>query len=122
MRAHEFLTEAKGKIHKHHSSVQRGVSKGRDPGGYYPSYHQYRTGLAVAMADGSGDKLEMDEESWMGPHWTQHPYTELEHKMLQQVRKTIPTEHHEVQPWSKSTEPEDTHKQSTVVGFKGYPK
>jgi hypothetical protein len=120
MRASEFLSEAKGKIHNHHASVQRGVSKGRDPGGYYPTYHQYRTGLAVAMADGSDKKIDMDEESWMGPHWTQHPYTELEQKMLKQVRKTIPTEHHEIQPWSKSSEPDDTHRISPVTGFKGY--
>jgi hypothetical protein len=115
MRAKDFIVERTGKHHPHHDAVHQGVSKDRDPGGYYPSYHQLRTGLALAMADGSKDKIDIDHESWMGPYWTQHPYTEVEHNMYKQARKAIPTEHHQVLPWAKSAEPDDTHKVSPVA-------
>jgi hypothetical protein len=115
MRAREFLSERTGKHDKNHASVHAGVSKDRDPGGFYPSYHQLRTGIALAMADGSNNKLNVDHESWMGPYWTQHPYTEEEYNMFKQVRKAVPTEHHQVLPYEKSAEPDDTHKVSPVA-------
>jgi hypothetical protein len=118
MRAQEFITERTGKSHKDHDSVHQGYSKVRDPGGYYPSYHQMRTGMVVGAMDGSNKKIDADHESWMGPYWTQHPYTEIEHKMFQQARKTIPTEHHQVQKWSKSQEPDGGNKVSTVANRK----
>ena len=118
MRAKEFLSERTGSTHPHHDAVQQGISRDRDPGGYYPTYHQYRTGMALAMSDGSNKPLDVDHESWMGPFWTQHPYTEVEDKMLKQVRKVIPTQHQEVAPWRKSTEPTDTHKVSPVAKSK----
>jgi hypothetical protein len=115
MRAKEFITEHTGKAHPEHDSVHQGYSKVRDPGGYYPSYHQMRTGIVLGMMDGSSDKIKAPHESWMGPYWTQHPYTETEHNMFAQARKTIPTEHHQVQKWSKSVEPETTYKVSPVA-------
>jgi len=115
MRAKEFITEHTGKAHPHHDSVQQGYAIERDPGGYYPTYHQYRTGMVVGMMDGSDKKIDVPHESWMGPYWTTHPFTELEHKMLKQARKTIPTEHHQINPWSKSTEPEGGNKISAVA-------
>jgi hypothetical protein len=118
MRAKEFLSERTGKHDNNHASVHTGVSKGRDPGGFYPSYHQLRTGIALAMADGTNNKLNVDHESWMGPFWTQHPYTEEEHNMFKQVRKAVPTEHHQVLPYEKSAEPDDTHKVSPVAKHK----
>jgi hypothetical protein len=115
MRAKEFIKEGIGKHHEHHAAVHQGIAKVRDPGGWYPSYHQMRTGMALASADGSKEPIKIDSESWMGKFWTQHPYTEEEHNMYQQVRKVIPTEYHQVLPWSKSVEPEDTHKISPVA-------
>jgi hypothetical protein len=118
MRAKEFITEHTGTPHEQHDAVHQGFSRQRDPGGYYPTYHQYRTGMALAMADGSNDKLDVDHESWMGPFWTFHPYTDIEHDMVQQVKKVIPTEYDQVKPRSASKEPGDTHKVSSVAKSK----
>jgi hypothetical protein len=120
MRAKEFITEHTGKAHPDHNSVHQGYNKVRDPGGYYPSYHQMRTGIVLGMMDGTGKMPEPKppHESWMGPYWTQHPWTEVEHKMFRDARKVIPTEHHQIQPWSKSKEPGDTHKVSPVAAKK----
>ena len=121
MRAREFINEATKRVgnhHDHHAAVHQGISKVRDPGGWFPSYHQIRTGMGLSMADGSDKPLHLDTESWMGPYWTQHPYTEVEHNMFKQVRKSVPTEHHEVLPWSKSSEPSDTHKVSPIAKSK----
>jgi len=118
MRAKEFLSEQTGKPHEHHDAVHQGFSRQRDPGGYYPSYHQYRTGMAMAMADGSNKKLDVDHESWMGPFWTFHPYTDKEHDMVQQVKRVIPTEYDQVKPRTPSREPHDTHHTSPVAKHK----
>jgi len=42
--------------------------------------------------------------------------------MLQAAYNTIPSEHHEVTPWSKSVEPDGIHKTSPILGFAGYEK
>ena len=115
MRAKEFIVERTGTPHEQHNAVHQGFSRQRDPGGYYPSYHQYRTGMALSMSDGSNKKLDIDHESWMGPFWTFHPYTDIEHDMVQQVKKVIPTEYEQVKPRSASKEPSDTHKVSPVA-------
>ena len=118
MRAKEFIFESTGTTHEEHDAVHQGFSRQRDPGGYNPSYHQYRTGLALAMANGSNEKLDIDHESWMGPFWTFHPYTDIEHKMVNQVKKVIPTEYDQVKPRSPSREPETVHKISPVAAKK----
>ena len=115
MRAKEFITERTGTTHPHHDSVHQGFSRQRDPGGYYPTYHQYRTGMAIAMADGSKNPIDIDHESWMGPFWTFHPYTDKEHDMIQQVKKVIPSEYEQVRPRTPSKEPEGTNSSSPVA-------
>ncbi len=114
MRANEFIQEAKnGKIHKDHVAVQQGVSKARDVGGYDRVYHQNRFMMAAAMSDGSGKPVDMDAASWIEKYNTMHPYTEIEHKMIKSAAKTVPTDFKQVTPWSKSKEPDDTHKVSS---------
>jgi hypothetical protein len=49
-----------------------------------------------------------------------HPYTDEEHNMVQSALKTIPSEHHMMGKRGKSSEPEDTHKTSPIMGFAGY--
>jgi len=119
MRAKEFITEHTGKHHDNHMVAAQGTRKVRDPGGYYPSYHQMRMGIVVGTMDGKGNiPKNVPHESWMGPYWTQHPWTEIEHKMFQDAKKVIPTEDHEVIPWKKSEEPSDTHKVSPIAKSK----
>ena len=115
MRAYEFIIEnAEGKVHKDHASVQRGVTKMRDKGGYDRVYHMNRIGMALAKADGQSSKAikDVDASSWVQKYNTAHPYTEEEHVMFQSAFNTIPTDRKEVLPWSKSAEPDDTHKVS----------
>jgi hypothetical protein len=121
MRAHEFLTEGEGKPHKDHAQASLGVFKARDVGGYDRIYHMNRLWMAMAMADGkSQDAVEMDNASFAEKYNTVHPYTEEEYNMFVSATKTIPTDKKDVVPYSKSLEPEDTNKASTIKAFKGY--
>ena len=121
MRATEFIVEAnkEGKVNKHHADVQRGVTKMRDKGGYDRIYHMNRIGMALAKADGKSKKAvkDMDSASWIEKYNTAHPYTEEEHKMFQSAFNTVPTDHKEVLPWSKSQEPDDTHRVSPTANW-----
>ena len=121
MRAHEFLTEGDGKISKHAEQATQGVFKARDVGGYDRVYHMNRLWMAMACADGkSQDAVDMDASSFAEKYNTVHPYTEEEYNMFVAATKTIPTDRKDVVPYSKSQEPEDTNKTSTVKAFKGY--
>jgi hypothetical protein len=123
MRAREFIVETEGSMHPHAQAASRGTHKTRDVGGYDRTNHLNRMMMATAMADGKSKKpVEMDEASWVEKYNTAHPYTEEEHNMIHQAMATIPTEHKQVVPFSKSAEMHDTHKVSPVKGFKGYPR
>ena len=123
MRAQEFLTECEGKPHHNHSQASTGVYKVRDVGGYDRIYHMNRLWMAMAMADGkSQDAVDMDNASFVEKYNTVHPYTEEEYNMFIAATKTIPTDKKDVVAYSKSQEPEDTNKASTVKAFKGYKK
>lgn len=123
MRAHEFLTEGEGKIHKHSEDASTGVIRARDVGGYDRVYHMNRIWMAMAMADGkSQDAVEMDSASFTEKYNTVHPYTEEEYNMFISATKTIPTDSKTIVPYSKSKEPEDTNTKSLVVSFKGFEK
>lgn len=120
MRAKEFIVETKpeGKMHPHHANVGQGVSKSRDVGGYDRVYHMNRLMMAMGMADGKSEKpVEMDSASWTEKYNTHHPYTEEEHNMIKSALNTIPTDSKEITPWSKSIEPNDTHKVSPVANW-----
>ena len=118
MRAKDFISETVGKMKKRHAAVQQGVTKSRDVGGYDRIYHMNRLWMAAAMADGKSKKgVDMDEASWMEKYNTQHPYTEEEYNMFRQAEATVPTDSKEVNPWSKSMEPEDTHKVSPTSNW-----
>jgi len=123
MRAHEFITEGEGKMHKNHIAASGAIVKVRDIGGYDRIYHMNRLWMAMAMADGkSQDAVDMDNASFVEKYNTVHPYTEEEYNMLISATKTIPTDSKEVVPYSKSKEPEDTNTKSLVVPFTGYKK
>jgi hypothetical protein len=126
MRAREFIIEttSEGDMHPHHATVQQGVQKSRDVGGYDRIYHMNRMWMATAMADGKSKKpVKMDSASWTEKYNTQHPYTQEEYNMFRQAEATIPTDSKEVSAWSKSSEPHDTHKVSPTSNWNpGLPK
>lgn len=113
------IHEAKiGKMKKRHAAVQQGVVKARDVGGYDRTYHANRVAMAMAQADGKSDKpVDSPSASWNEKYNTYHPYTQEEWNMVSSAMKTVPTERHEVLPWAKSAEPEDTHKASPVSNW-----
>ena len=119
MKIRELITEAEGTMHDHHATVQKGVHRARDVGGYDRIYHLNRMGMALALADGqSTDKIDgVDQASWNEKFNTMHPYTEHENNMIQAAFKTIPTDHKEIVKWSKSEEPDDTHKISPTPNW-----
>ena len=120
MRATEFITESTpaGKVRHRHAAVQQGITNSRDVGGYDRVYHMNRTWMATAMADGKSKKpVDMDSASWNEKYNTQHPYTEEEYNMFRQAEATVPTDSKEVTPWSKSVEPDDTHKVSPTSNW-----
>lgn len=117
MRASEFVNESKeGKVSKRAEQATRGMHKVRDSGGYDRTYHLNRLGMAMAQADGKDKKpVDMDSASWVEKFNTVHPYTEAEYNMLYQAMKTVPTEHQEVVPFSKSMELDSTNKNSPIA-------
>lgn len=118
MRAKDFIVEREGKMKKRHAAVQQGVVKSRDKGGYDRTNHMNRMWMATAMADGKSTKaVDMDSYSWIEKYNTQHPYTEEEYNMFRQAEATVPTDSKEVLPWSKSEEPDDTHKVSPISNW-----
>ena len=114
MKVKDIISESNGKIHPHHKSVQRGVTKSRDVGGYDRVNYMNRKWMATAMADGKDPSkaVDMDAYSWAEKYNTEHPYTEEEYNMFRQADQTVPGDVEHVAPWSKSAEPEDTHKSS----------
>lgn len=104
-----------GKIRKKQADVQQGVIKSRDADGIDRFYHMSRIGMALAKADGmSTNPVDMDSESWIGKYNTEHPYTEAEWKMFKAAHNTVPSDTQEAMPWTRSKEPDDTHRVSPV--------
>ena len=128
MRASEFITEGgppRAKLHKDHdnASATGGSMIARDTGGYDRVYHMNRLWMAMAMADGKSTKaVDMEVASPTEKFNSIHPYTDEEHNMMQSAMKTIPGEYHKMSKRGKSKEPDDTHKISPIIGFKGYKK
>lgn len=121
MRAREFISETAGKMHKDHVQATTGIYKVRDNGGYDRTYHMNRLCMAMACADGkSQDAVEMDNASFVEKYNTVHPYTEAEYNMFVSATKTVPTDKKDLVPYSKSAEPTDINKRSSVQAFRGY--
>jgi len=126
MRAHEFITEGgppRGKMNPDHENASStgGSVITRDKGGFDRVYHQNRLSMAMAMADGKSNKaVKMNVAGPTEKFNSIHPYTDEEHNMVQSALKTIPSEHHKMAKRGKSSEPEDTHKHSPMMGFSGY--
>ena len=125
MRAKEFINESyrQAKISKRQDSATVGMNLFRDPDGYDRTYELNRMMMALASADGSGNAIDVDSESWVGKHNTAHAYTKEEQDMLAMAYKAAGLEHADLNHGDlDSEELVDTNKQSPVKPFKGYKK
>ena len=128
MRADEFMVEGSApgsKMNKDHENAtgSGGTILARDDGGYDRTYHMNRLSMAMAMSDGKSTKaVKMNKAGPTEKYNSYHPYTDEEHNMIQSALKTIPSEHHTLAKRGKSSEPDDTHKSSPIIGFKGFKK
>ena len=123
MRAREFVTERDGKIGKRRQSATKGLTIFKDAERSNSDYTLNRVMMAVSMADGSGDALDMDEKSWIGKQRGAFPYTEIEHKMLKQAFRAAGASYTDLNSGDMDSEElGSTHKQSPIQAFKGYPR
>jgi hypothetical protein len=79
-------------ISKRHQQASVGLNTFGDSEQISGDYTQYRLGLAVAMADGSGPIPDVGK-SWHGKRKTTHPYTQEEQDMLIQAYKAVGASH-----------------------------
>ena len=75
----------------------------------------YRVGMAAAMADGSNNKLDIDDRTWYHTNNVAVPFTEVEHKMMHQAFGHVNSNVDEVVKDHKSREQDDTNKQSPLA-------
>ena len=125
MRAKEFITETyhQAKISKRQDAATVGMNLFRDPDGYDRTYELNRMMMALASADGSGDVIDVDSESWVGKDNAAAPYTQLEQDMLKQAAKAIGTKLKDLNHGDlRSQELPSTNKSSPVQAFKGWGK
>jgi hypothetical protein len=123
MRAQEFITERDGKIGKRRQAATVGLTIFGDGERANSDYTLNRVMMAVAMADGSGNVLDMDEKSWIGKKRGAYPYTRIEHEMLKQAFKAAGAEYKDLNLGDlDSEELESTNKQSPIKAFRGYPR
>jgi hypothetical protein len=123
MRAQEFIIERDGKIGKRRQAATVGLTIFGDGERANSDYTLNRVMMAVAMADGSGDVLDMDEKSWIGKKRGAYPYTRIEHEMLKQAFKAAGAEYKDLNSGDlDSEELESTNKQSPIKAFRGYPR
>ena len=121
MRAQEFITERDGKIGTRRQAATRGLTIFRDGERSNSDYTLNRVMMATAMADGSGEVIDMDAKSWIGKHRGAYPYTEIEHEMLKQAFKAAGADYTDLNAGDMdSEEVPSTNTQSPIKGFKGY--
>jgi hypothetical protein len=125
MRANEFINEAvtRGKITKQQGRASVGINVFRDPDGYDRTYELNRMMMAVACADGLGTPINVDVESWIGKDNSSQPYTQVEQDMLSDAAKSLGLKLTDLSGGDLRSQEVDTiHKQSPVIGFKGFGK
>ena len=123
MRAREFIAERDGKIGTRRQAATRGLTVFGDAERANSDYTLNRVMMAAAMADGSGDVLDMDEKSWIGKKRGAYPYTEIEHEMLKQAFRAAGAEYTDLNAGDMdSEEVPSTNTHSPVIAFQGYPR
>jgi hypothetical protein len=123
MRAREFIAERDGKIGTRRQAATKGLTVFKDAERSSSDYTLNRVMMAVAMADGDGSVIDMDEKSWIGKQRGAFPYTEIEHEMLKQAFRAAGAEYTDLNAGDMdSEEVKSTNTQSPVRAFKGYPR
>jgi hypothetical protein len=121
MRAREFIAERDGKIGTRRQSATKGLTLFKDAERSSSDYTLNRVMMAVAMANGDGSVIDMDEKSWIGKQRGAFPYTEIEHEMLKQAFKAAGADYTDLNAGDMdSEEVPSTNVQSPVNPFKGY--
>jgi hypothetical protein len=121
MRAQEFITERDGKIGRRRQAATVGLNLFSDGERSNSDYTLNRVMMAVGMADGSGQALDMDEKSWIGKSRGAYPYTKVEQEMLKQAYKAAGAKWNDLNSGDMdSEEVPSTNTQSPVRAFKGY--
>ena len=115
MKITEIIQEGrKGKLRPDHEKALLGTRTFGDGHGAGNDQNYNRVGLALAMADGSDADLDIDDRTWFHADNVAVPYTELEHKMLDQAFRAVKTIQQHVVRNHHSSEHESVHKASPV--------
>lgn len=121
MRAQEFITERDGKIGQRRQAATVGLNIFGDAERSNSDYTLNRVMMAVAMADGSTDTIDMDAKSWIGKKRSAHPYTEIEQNMLKQAFKAAGADWDDLNNGDLDSEEHTAvNTTSPMQGFKGY--
>jgi len=115
MKISEIIFEGqKGKLDK---NIKKTMNKTHT---YSDGYHAdrtmnfYRVGMAAAMADGSNKPVDIDERTWFSTNNVAVPFTDLEHKMMDQAFKSVKSDVKKPVPNHNSFEADDTNRASPV--------
>ena len=119
MRIHEIISEgSRGKLRPDHKASLHGVSTFNDGHGHGADHNFNRVGLAVAMADGGKKKLDIDDRTWYHSDNVAVPYSDLEHRMLDQAFRSVKTKVNHVVKDHSSREHDSIHRASPVPAKK----
>lgn len=119
MKINEIINEgSKGKIHPDHAHAFHKTITYNDGHGAGFDYNFNRVGMAVAMADGSKDGLDIDDRTWFHHDNVAVPYTDQEAKMFDQAFKAVKTVVNPVVKDHKSSEPNHVNNVSPVAAKK----
>jgi hypothetical protein len=124
VRALEFVVEQKkGKISQRLQNATVGLHTFIDNNNQDRVYELNRIMMAAAMADGSGDAIDIDSESWAGRNDIAAPYTDVEDRMMHQAFKAVGSKHQDINRGdTRSQEHPEVYTASPVQAFKGYPR
>jgi len=113
----------KGKISRRLQNATVGLHTFIDSNNQDRVYELNRIMMAAAMADGSGDPIDIDSESWAGRNDVAAPYTDVEDRMMHQAFKAVGSKHQDLNRGdTRSQEHPNVYTVSPVKGFKGYPR
>lgn len=121
MRAHEFISEAKGKPSKRQQQSTVGLNLFAISQ-YDRTYDLNRVMMAVASTDGNTIP-DLSSESWVGKNNTAHPYTKTEQDMLKIAYQVAGIPFTDLNKGDLDSEELDSiQDQSPIKPFKGYKK